>query len=194
MEDQQSSMQEEKEDGELEEGELEEDEVEEPSQGKGVQGHGDMGVADKKVTAEDDFHTALEPDVREEGKRERRELHQHKMIVPTFDKNMEYDAMLQQAMLLRGRSPPPGMIPYGPPPGSFEDPGPPHPLYRGRPVSEVGRGGGPNRVEELEGPTKDTLSHIASYLARSLTRGNKCGACANLLVDSEAAPLDVHCH
>lgn len=55
------------------------------------------------------------------------------MIVPTFDKNMEFDAMLQQEMLLRGRSPPPGMVPYGPPPGSFG--GPPHPMYRGRPMS-----------------------------------------------------------
>lgn len=55
------------------------------------------------------------------------------MIVPTFDKNMEFDAMLQQEMLLRGRSPPPGMVPFGPPPGAFG--GPPHPLYRGRPMS-----------------------------------------------------------
>lgn len=175
MDEQESALKEEKEDGELEEGELEEDEVEEPSPSKSSQG--DLTIADKRTTSESDAHTQLEPDVREEGKKERREsreskeekkrkhrdddeekrkkkkkkkkhvtsegedddgtspkLHQHKMIVPTFDKNMEFDAMLQQEMLLRGRSPPPGMIPYGPPPGAFG--GPPHPMFRGRPVSD----------------------------------------------------------
>lgn len=45
---------------------------------------------------------------------------------------MGFDAMLQQEMILRGRSPPPGMMPYGPPPGAFG--GPPN-MFRGRPMS-----------------------------------------------------------
>lgn len=47
---------------------------------------------------------------------------------------MGFDAMLQQEMILRGRSPPPGMMPYGPPPGAFG--GPPS-MFRGRPMSGV---------------------------------------------------------
>lgn len=47
---------------------------------------------------------------------------------------MGFDAMLQQEMLLRGRSPPQGMMPYGPPPpGPFNSP---HAMFpRGRPMS-----------------------------------------------------------
>ncbi|KAK3890450.1 hypothetical protein Pcinc_005607 [Petrolisthes cinctipes] len=57
-----------------------------------------------------------------------------KLIAPSFDSNMGFDAMLQQEMILRGRSPPPGMMPYGPPPpGAF---GGPPPMFRGRPVSD----------------------------------------------------------
>nr|XP_027217262.1 bromodomain-containing protein 9-like [Penaeus vannamei] len=57
-----------------------------------------------------------------------------KMMPQPFDGNMGFDAMLQQEMYLRGRSPPPGMMPYGPPPpGAF---GPPHPMFRGHPMSD----------------------------------------------------------
>lgn len=45
--------------------------------------------------------------------------------------------------------------------------------------------------EEIDDSTKAALGHIAGYLARSATRGKKCGACADLLVDREAAPLEV---
>ncbi|KAG0729500.1 hypothetical protein GWK47_030208 [Chionoecetes opilio] len=43
----------------------------------------------------------------------------------------------------------------------------------------------------MDGSTKAALGHIAGYLARWSTKGKKCGACADLLVDREAAPLDV---
>lgn len=45
--------------------------------------------------------------------------------------------------------------------------------------------------EEIDDATKAALGHIAGYLARSATRGSKCGACADLLVDREASPLEV---
>ena len=49
---------------------------------------------------------------------------------PPFGDDMGFDAMLQQEMFLRGRSPPPGMMSFGGP-GPF---GPPH-MFRGRPMS-----------------------------------------------------------
>jgi hypothetical protein len=45
--------------------------------------------------------------------------------------------------------------------------------------------------EELQDSSKAALGHIAGYLARSATRGNTCGACADLLVDRDASPLAV---
>ena len=45
--------------------------------------------------------------------------------------------------------------------------------------------------EELEDSSKAALGHIAGYLARSETRRNACGPCANLLVDRDASPLAV---
>lgn len=73
MEEQQSPLKEEKEDGELEDGELEEDEVEEPSPSKG---QGDGGVAGNKGGSEGNAHTPVEPDIKDEGKKERREVRQ----------------------------------------------------------------------------------------------------------------------
>lgn len=73
-------------------------------------------------------------DEEEDGSPTQKFLH-HKIITPTFDGNMGFDAMLQQEMLLRGRSPPAGMMPYGaPPPGPFNSPHPGFP--RSRPMSD----------------------------------------------------------
>ena len=45
--------------------------------------------------------------------------------------------------------------------------------------------------EELQDSSKAALGHIAGYLARSATRSNTCGACANLLIDRDVSPLEV---
>ncbi|XP_045605880.2 protein suppressor of sable isoform X1 [Procambarus clarkii] len=60
-------------------------------------------------------------------------LHRKMMGPPAFDSNMGFDAMLQQEMILRGRSPPPGMMTFPPPSGPF---GAPHGMFRGRPMSD----------------------------------------------------------
>lgn len=70
MEYQTSPSKEEKEDGELEDGELEEDEVEEPPPSIGKE---DVGVTDNKGS-EGNAHTPAEPDAKDEGKKERREV------------------------------------------------------------------------------------------------------------------------
>ena len=47
---------------------------------------------------------------------------------------------------------------------------------------------------ECQGPedsTKAALGHIAGYLARSATLGQKCHTCADVLVDREAPRLEV---
>ena len=46
--------------------------------------------------------------------------------------------------------------------------------------------------EELNESTKAALGHIAGYLARSATKNNKCGSCADLLVNRNDSPLEVN--
>ncbi|KAK8739950.1 hypothetical protein OTU49_003281 [Cherax quadricarinatus] len=77
-------------------------------------------------------HMSSDEEEEEVSPSQKQFLHR-KMVTPAFDSNMGFDAMLQQAMLLRGRSPPPGMMTYAPPPVPFAGP---HSMFRGRPMSD----------------------------------------------------------
>ena len=46
-------------------------------------------------------------------------------------------------------------------------------------------------LEDLDDSVKASLGYIFGALARSATRCNKCGACASLLIDQRATPLEV---
>ena len=49
----------------------------------------------------------------------------------------------------------------------------------------------PMEYDELENSLKSALGHIAGYLARSATRGSKCGFCADILVDKDSLEMTV---
>ena len=50
----------------------------------------------------------------------------------------------------------------------------------------------PMEYNELENSLKSSLGHIAGYLARSATRGSKCGSCADILVDKDSPKMIVN--
>ena len=47
----------------------------------------------------------------------------------------------------------------------------------------------PMEYDELENSLKSALGHIDGYLARSATRGSKCGSCADILVDKDSPEI-----
>lgn len=104
----------------------------------------------------------------------------HRKVVPhphAFGDEMGFDAMLQQEMYLRGRSPPPGMVTYGPP-GPFG-----HPMFRDYDSFDSGsdsemrmdhRRRRRHRRSRSRSPSRKNEAICMYYMQGSCQRGKAC--------------------